>query len=219
MHISLPAAPGLPVRPALHPEPPRLTTKTIHPRSTPSSSVIPPTLQCPPAGETRQPRSPFVVVRLPGFGDQVGLIPDTPRWPPPLRLARRLQPGKLSRAWQRSPQCRGASAAVAQIELRKRTGGFNLLSAKEVQPGVLVFRLRDQTPSAPSRCVRTSTPPPSRLQPPRRSPTPAGRHHGVCPTFGSLTAMSSAIVCKPDPRCTRAHTRQRVSLNSSIELR
>jgi hypothetical protein len=34
------------------------------------------------------------------------------------------------------------------MELRKHTGGFNLLSAKEVQPGVLVFRLRDQTPSA-----------------------------------------------------------------------
>ena len=38
-----------------------------------------------------------------------------------------------------------ASAAAAQIELRRQTGGFNLLSAKEVQPGVLVFRLRDQT--------------------------------------------------------------------------
>ena len=41
-----------------------------------------------------------------------------------------------------------AAAAAAQIELRQQTGGFNLLSAKEVQPGVLVFRLRDQTPSA-----------------------------------------------------------------------
>jgi hypothetical protein len=34
------------------------------------------------------------------------------------------------------------------MELRQQTGGFTLLSAKEVQPGVLVFRLRDQTPSA-----------------------------------------------------------------------
>jgi hypothetical protein len=34
------------------------------------------------------------------------------------------------------------------MELRRQTGGFNLLSAKEVQPGVLVFRLHDQTPSA-----------------------------------------------------------------------
>src|SRR5271168_4610073 len=41
-----------------------------------------------------------------------------------------------------------ASATAAQMELRRQTGGFSLLSAKEVQPGVLVFRLRDQTPSA-----------------------------------------------------------------------
>jgi hypothetical protein len=34
------------------------------------------------------------------------------------------------------------------MELRRQTGGFSLLSAKEVQTGVLVFRLRDQTPSA-----------------------------------------------------------------------
>jgi hypothetical protein len=34
------------------------------------------------------------------------------------------------------------------MELRRQTGGFCLLSAKEVQPGVLVFRLRDQTPLA-----------------------------------------------------------------------
>jgi hypothetical protein len=41
-----------------------------------------------------------------------------------------------------------ASAAAAQMELRQQTGGYSLLSAKEVQPGVLVFRLRDQTPLA-----------------------------------------------------------------------
>ncbi len=34
------------------------------------------------------------------------------------------------------------------MELRRQTGGFSLLSAKEVQPGVLVFRLRDQRPLA-----------------------------------------------------------------------
>jgi hypothetical protein len=41
-----------------------------------------------------------------------------------------------------------ASTTAAQMELRQQTGGFHLLSSKEVQPGVLVFRLRDQTPSA-----------------------------------------------------------------------
>jgi hypothetical protein len=40
------------------------------------------------------------------------------------------------------------SATAAQMDLRRQTGGFNLLSAKEVLPGVLVFRFRDQTPLA-----------------------------------------------------------------------
>jgi len=71
----------------------------------------------------------------------VGLIPDTP--------AGRLLYGWLAAFNQASypalgnalPNVALASAAAAQIELRRQTGGFNLLSAKEVQPGVLVFRL------------------------------------------------------------------------------
>jgi hypothetical protein len=89
-----------------------------------------------------------ILVRLPRFGDQVGLIPDSP--------AGRLLYGWLAAFNQASypalgnalPNVALASAAAAQIKLRQQTGGFNLLSAKEVQPGVLVFRLRDQTPSA-----------------------------------------------------------------------
>jgi hypothetical protein len=89
-----------------------------------------------------------ILVRLPRFGDQAGLIPDTP--------AGRLLYGWLAAFNQASypalgnalPNVALASAAAAQIELRQQTGGFNLLSAKEVQPGVLVFRLRDQTPAA-----------------------------------------------------------------------
>ena len=89
-----------------------------------------------------------ILVHLPRFGDQVGLIPDTP--------SGRLLYGWLAAFNQASypalgnalPNVALASAAAAQIELRQQTGGFNLLSAKEVQPGVLVFRLRDQTPSA-----------------------------------------------------------------------
>ena len=38
------------------------------------------------------------------------------------------------------------ASVAAQMALRRQTGGFYLLSAKEVEPGVLVFRLRDQTP-------------------------------------------------------------------------
>ena len=91
---------------------------------------------------------PTLLVRLPRFGDQVGLIPDTP--------AGRLLYGWLAAFNQASypalgnalPNIALGAAAAAQIELRQQTGGFNLLSAKEVQPGVLVFRLRDQTPAA-----------------------------------------------------------------------
>ena len=99
-------------------------------------------------GDHVSPVHPTILVHLPRFGDQVGLIPDTP--------AGRLLYDWLAAFNQASypalgnalPNIALASAAVAQIELRQQTGGFNLLSAKEVQPGVLVFRLRDQTPSA-----------------------------------------------------------------------
>ncbi len=99
-------------------------------------------------GDHVSPVHPFVVVHLPRFGDQVGLIPDTPAghllydWLAAFNQAN--YPG-LGNAL---PNVALATAADAQMELRRQTGGFNLLSAKEVQPGVLVFRLRDQTPSA-----------------------------------------------------------------------
>jgi hypothetical protein len=99
-------------------------------------------------GNHVSPVHPTILVRLPRFGEQVGLIPDTAS-------------GRLLYAWLAAfnqanypalgnalPTIALSSTASAQIELRQQTGGFNLLSAKEVQPGVLVFRLRDQTPSA-----------------------------------------------------------------------
>lgn len=98
-------------------------------------------------GDHVSPVHPFVLVRLPRFGDQVGLIPNSPA-------------GRLLYAWLAAfnqanysaladalPNVAGEDAAAAQMELRQETGGFNLLSAKEVTPGVLVFRLRDQTRS------------------------------------------------------------------------
>lgn len=99
-------------------------------------------------GDHVSPVHATILVRLPRFGEQVGLIPDTP--------AGRLLYGWLAAFNQASypalgnalPNVALGSAAAAQIELRQQTGGFNLLSATEVQPGVLVFRLRDQTPSA-----------------------------------------------------------------------
>jgi hypothetical protein len=99
-------------------------------------------------GDHVSPVHPFVIVHLPRFGEQVGLIPDTPA-------------GRLLYAWLAAfnqasypalgnalPNAALDSTAAAQIDLRRQTGGFSLLSAKEVQPGVLVFRLRDQTPEA-----------------------------------------------------------------------
>ena len=87
-----------------------------------------------------------ILVRLPRFGEQTGLIPDSP--------AGHLLYGWLAAFNQASypamatvlPNAASGSSAAAQMELRQQTGGFNLLSAKEVQAGVLVFRLRDQTP-------------------------------------------------------------------------
>jgi hypothetical protein len=90
------------------------------------------------------PVHPTILVRLPRFGDQVGLIPNTPA-------------GHLLYDWlaafnQASNSALGNAlpdiATASQMELRQLTGGFTLLSAKEVQPGVLVFRLHDQTPAA-----------------------------------------------------------------------
>jgi hypothetical protein len=108
---------------------------------------------------------PTILVRLPRSGDQVGFIPNTPA-------------GHLLYSWlgafnQASypalatalPNVALPSVTAAQMELRRHTGGFTLLSAKEVQPGVLVFRLHDQTPSATEVLgtlqVRTNSSPPS----------------------------------------------------------
>jgi hypothetical protein len=99
-------------------------------------------------GDHVSPVHAFVIVHLPRFGDQVGLIPDSPA-------------GRLLYTWLAAfnqssypglanalPSEALAQSAAAQIALREHTGGFTLLSAKEVQPGILVFRLRDQTPEA-----------------------------------------------------------------------
>ena len=95
-------------------------------------------------GDHVSPVHPTILVRLPRFGDQVGLIPNSPA-------------GRLLYDWLAAfnkqsaaglesvlPDV-GPAVMAAQMELRQQTGGFALVSAKEVQPGVLVFRLRDQT--------------------------------------------------------------------------
>ncbi len=94
------------------------------------------------------PVHPTILVRLPRLGAQVGFIPNTPaghllyNWLAAFNQAS--YPG-LANAL---PNVALTSVTAAQMELRRQTGGFSLLSAKEVQPGLLVFRLRDETPAA-----------------------------------------------------------------------
>jgi hypothetical protein len=89
-----------------------------------------------------------ILVRLPRYGDQVGLIPDTPAGHLLYNWLAAFNQASYPALGNALPNLALASAAASQMELRQQTGGFSLLSAKEVQPGVLVFRLRDQTPSA-----------------------------------------------------------------------
>ena len=91
---------------------------------------------------------PFVIVHLPRFGEEAGLIPDTPAGRLLYGWLAAFNKPNLPALGNALPTVAFAPAAAAQIELREQTGGFALLSAKEVQPGILVFRLRDQTTRA-----------------------------------------------------------------------
>jgi len=99
-------------------------------------------------GDHVSPVHPTILVRLPRFGDQVGLIPDSPAGHLLYNWLAAFNQASYPALGNALPNVALSSAAAAQMELRRQTGGFNLLSAKEVQPGVLVFRLRDQTPEA-----------------------------------------------------------------------
>jgi hypothetical protein len=91
---------------------------------------------------------PTILVRLPRSGDQVGFIPNTPAGQLLYNWLAAFNQASYPALATALPNFALASATGAQMELRRQTGGFRLLSAKEVQPGILVFRLRDQTPSA-----------------------------------------------------------------------
>lgn len=90
---------------------------------------------------------PFRVIHLPRSGSQFGQIPDT-------------EAGRLLYSWLAAfngpdpsavgkvlPTPEADLVQAAQLQLRRQTGGFTLISAREVQPGLLVFRLHDQTPA------------------------------------------------------------------------
>ena len=99
---------------------------------------------------TSRPNSvhPFVVVHLPRSGDQTGQIPDTAAGRLLFAWMAAFNATDLSVVARALPTSQDHSVEAAQVELRKVTGGFTLVSAKEVQPGVLVFRLHDQTTDA-----------------------------------------------------------------------
>lgn len=87
-----------------------------------------------------------ILIQLPRYGQQTGLIPDTPSGHLLYRWMAAFNQGSFAALREVLPNMASGSAAAAQMTLRLQTGGFSLLSAKEIQPGVLVFRLRDQTP-------------------------------------------------------------------------
>jgi hypothetical protein len=91
---------------------------------------------------------PTILVRLPRSGEQVGFIPNTPAGHLLYNWLAAFNQASYPALANALPNVALASATAAQMDLRRQTGGFNLLSAKEVLPGVLVFRLRDQTPLA-----------------------------------------------------------------------
>jgi hypothetical protein len=91
---------------------------------------------------------PTILVRLPRSGDQVGLLPNTPAGQLLYNWLAAFNQASYPALATALPNVALSSATTAQMELRQQTGGFHLLSSKEVQPGILVFRLRDQTPSA-----------------------------------------------------------------------
>ncbi|WP_263417328.1 hypothetical protein [Terriglobus albidus] len=99
-------------------------------------------------GDHVSPVHPTLLVHLPRYGNQTGLIPDSPaghllyKW---LAAFNQASAADLANA---VPTLASDDVVAAQMDLREQTGGFALLSAKEVQPGVLVFRLHSQKPPA-----------------------------------------------------------------------
>ena len=88
-----------------------------------------------------------VLVRLPRFGDQVGLIPDSPTGHLLYAWLAAFNQSSASALQQILPSTDPTATTAAQLQLRQQTGGFTLVAAKEIQPGLLVFRLHDQTPT------------------------------------------------------------------------
>lgn len=87
-----------------------------------------------------------VIVHLPRFGQDSGLIPDSPAGHLLWAWLAAFNTGSGPALGRALPTLAPAPTVATLLALRATNGGFNLLSAREVQPGVLAFRLRDQTP-------------------------------------------------------------------------
>ena len=130
-----PSASGIPVPGNDDDDPDAFDTVVL---ADPSDAPIPAS-----KGDHVSPVHPFAVVHLPRFGPDAGMIPDTPTgralytW---LAAFNHGDPAGLATAT-------GDSVAVvaAQLELRRQTGGLALLSAKQIAPGLMIVRMRDQT--------------------------------------------------------------------------
>jgi hypothetical protein len=90
---------------------------------------------------------PTIIVRLPRWGAQVGFIPNTPAGQLLYNWLAAFNQASYPALAEALPTVGLAQTTSAQMELRAQTGGFSVLSAKEVQPGILVFRFRDETPA------------------------------------------------------------------------
>jgi hypothetical protein len=90
---------------------------------------------------------PTILVHLPRWGEKMGMIPNTPAGQLLYNWLAAFNKANYSALADALPTIALADTTTAQMDLRKQTGGFSLLSAKEVLPGVLVFRLHDQTPT------------------------------------------------------------------------
>jgi len=99
-------------------------------------------------GDHVSPVHPTLLVHLPRYGNQTGLIPDTPSGHLLYKWLAAFNQASAPALAEAVPTLASDDVVAAQMDLREETGGFALLSAKEVQPGVLVFRLQSQRPPA-----------------------------------------------------------------------
>ena len=70
-----------------------------------------------------------ILVRLPRYGDETGLIPDTPAGHLLYNWLAAFNQASYPALGNALPNLALASAAASQMELRRQTGGFSLLSA------------------------------------------------------------------------------------------